>query len=71
MAHRILRHGYTYRLSAENTGQIFICYQRDVEKGFATIQRRLAGEAMERYLLPFGGGYFFVLPLAGVRALIG
>ncbi|MEU4620129.1 Dyp-type peroxidase [Actinoplanes sp. NPDC023801] len=71
MAHRILRHGYTYRLSAENTGQIFICYQRDVEKGFATIQRRLAGEALERYLLPFGGGYFFVLPPAGVRALIG
>jgi deferrochelatase/peroxidase EfeB len=33
-----------------------------VELGFATIQRRLAGEALEKYLLPFGGGYYFVLP---------
>jgi deferrochelatase/peroxidase EfeB len=76
MAHRILRRGYSYRLPAvvsgvDDAGQIFICYQRDVELGFATIQRRLAGEAMEKYLLPFGGGYYFVLPPAGVRALIG
>jgi deferrochelatase/peroxidase EfeB len=68
-AHRILRRGWSYRrpndAAGEHVGQIFTCYQRDVEKGFATIQRRLAGEALERYLLPYGGGYYFVPP-AGV-----
>lgn len=61
-AHRILRRGHVYRRSEEDVGQIFVCFQRDVELGFATIQRRLAGEALENYLLPFGGGYYFVLP---------
>lgn len=61
-AHKILRRGHSYRLSPSDCGQIFVCYQRDVELGFATIQRRLAGEALEKYLLPFGGGYYFVLP---------
>jgi deferrochelatase/peroxidase EfeB len=61
-AHKILRRGYSYRLSPSDVGQIFACYQRDVELGFATIQRRLAGEALEKYLLPFGGGYYFALP---------
>ncbi|WP_447065936.1 hypothetical protein [Bacillus velezensis] len=26
------------------------------------MQRRLNGEALEEYIRPFGGGYFFVLP---------
>jgi deferrochelatase/peroxidase EfeB len=34
------------------------------QQGFATIQRRLRGEALEKYVLPVGGGYFFVLPAA-------
>lgn len=59
---RILRRGHSYRRSETDAGQIFVCFQRDVELGFATIQRRLAGEALEKYLLPFGGGYYFVLP---------
>ncbi|WP_269083653.1 Dyp-type peroxidase [Lentzea aerocolonigenes] len=61
-AHKILRRGHSYRMNPSDCGQIFVCYQRDVELGFATIQRRLAGEALEKYLLPFGGGYYFVLP---------
>ncbi|GGS58346.1 Dyp-type peroxidase [Actinokineospora fastidiosa] len=61
-AHRVLRRGYTYRHSSEDVGQIFLCYQKDLERGFEAIQRRLAGEALERYTLPFGGGYYFVLP---------
>lgn len=61
-AHRILRRGHSYYRSDTDAGQIFVCFQRDVELGFATIQRRLAGEALEKYLLPFGGGYYFVLP---------
>ncbi len=65
--YRILRRGYSYRRSPEvagtqDVGHIFICFQRDVDRGFTTIQRRLAGEALERYTLPFGGGYYFVLP---------
>ncbi|WP_200797709.1 Dyp-type peroxidase [Streptoalloteichus hindustanus] len=59
---RILRRSYSYRRSAEDTGQIFTCYQRDLKRGFETVQRGLAGEALERYVMPFGGGYFFVLP---------
>ncbi|MGA5303707.1 Dyp-type peroxidase [Nucisporomicrobium flavum] len=57
--HRILRRGWSYR-RGEDAGQIFTCYQRDVERGFAAIQQRLTGEALAKYLLPFGGGYYFV-----------
>ncbi|MFI9811358.1 Dyp-type peroxidase [Saccharothrix variisporea] len=59
---RVLRRGYSYRLADDDTGQVFICYQRDVRRGFAAIQQGLAGEALEKYVMPFGGGYFFVLP---------
>ena len=37
-------------------------YQHDLEKGFLTVQKRLNGEALEEYVKPIGGGYFFVLP---------
>ncbi|WP_034215765.1 Dyp-type peroxidase [Actinoplanes subtropicus] len=58
----ILRRGHSYRLAETDTGQIFVCFQRDLEVGFAAIQRGLAGEALERFVRPFGGGYYFVLP---------
>jgi deferrochelatase/peroxidase EfeB len=66
-ADRILRRSYSYRRGRDAAGRpdeglIFICFQQDLERGFATIQRRLRGEALEKYVLPFGGGYFFVLP---------
>ena len=47
-------------------GLLFVCYQHDLEKGFLTVQKRLNGEALEEYIRPIGGGYFFVLP--GVQA---
>jgi len=59
--HRILRRGYSYGKDLDQ-GLIFICFQRDVQAGFATVQNRLAGEALQRYVLPFGGGYYFVPP---------
>jgi deferrochelatase/peroxidase EfeB len=64
---RILRRGYSYRAGVDaagrrDEGMLFVCFQQDVERGFATVQRRLAGEALDRYVLPVGGGYFFVLP---------
>ncbi|BFO19106.1 hypothetical protein SHKM778_54940 [Streptomyces sp. KM77-8] len=41
---------------------IFCCFQRDLEKGFEAVQQRLRGEAMAKYTLTVGGGYFFVPP---------
>jgi deferrochelatase/peroxidase EfeB len=68
-ANRILRRSYSYRRGRDAAGRpdeglIFICFQQDLERGFATVQQRLRGEALEKYVLPFGGGYFFVLPAA-------
>nr|WP_245572562.1 Dyp-type peroxidase [Actinokineospora enzanensis] len=58
---RILRRSHSYRRAADDVGQIFVSFQRDLDR-FETIQQRLAGEALERYVLPFGGGYYFLLP---------
>jgi deferrochelatase/peroxidase EfeB len=61
MAHRILRRGYSYRRDGDE-GMVFVCYQKDLERGFVATQKRLDGEALQKYVLPFGGGYFFTLP---------
>ncbi|WP_067700989.1 iron uptake transporter deferrochelatase/peroxidase subunit [Erwinia sp. ErVv1] len=63
----MLRRGYSYSLGVSLAGQLemgllFVCYQQDLEKGFLTVQNRLNGEALEEYIKPAGGGYFFVLP---------
>ncbi|WP_460086239.1 Dyp-type peroxidase [Streptomyces variabilis] len=59
----IVRRSYNYRRSADDQGLIFCCFQRDLEKGFEAVQNRLQGEAMAKYTLTIGGGYFFVPPL--------
>ncbi|RWR03885.1 peroxidase [[Pantoea] beijingensis] len=63
----MLRRGYSYSLGVSQAGQLdmgllFVCYQHDLEKGFLSVQQRLNGEALEEYIKPIGGGYFFVLP---------
>ncbi|CAX60154.1 heme-binding periplasmic protein involved in iron transport [Erwinia billingiae Eb661] len=63
----MLRRGYSYSAGVSNAGQLemgllFVCYQHDLEKGFLCVQKRLNGEALEEYIKPIGGGYFFVLP---------
>jgi deferrochelatase/peroxidase EfeB len=67
MATRILRRGYNYSLGLSKSGQmdmglLFVCFQSDLDQGFRAIQKRLDGEALEEYIKPIGGGYFFALP---------
>ncbi|MFY9997267.1 MAG: iron uptake transporter deferrochelatase/peroxidase subunit [Leclercia sp.] len=66
-ANLMMRRGYSYSLGVTHSGQLdmgllFVCYQHDLEKGFLTVQKRLNGEALEEYIKPIGGGYFFALP---------
>jgi deferrochelatase/peroxidase EfeB len=64
---RILRRGYSYRNQPDGQGRadeglVFGCFQQDLDRGLVTVQRRSAGEALSKYILPFGGGYYYVLP---------
>ena len=66
-ANLILRRGYNYSAGFTNDGQLdqgllFICFQRSLDQGFVAVQRRLDGEALEEYIRPIGGGFFFVPP---------
>jgi deferrochelatase/peroxidase EfeB len=70
-AQRILRRGFNYARDgggrgAVDTGLLFISFQQDLERGFVSVQRRLAGEPLEEFIQPVGGGFFFVPP--GVAA---
>jgi deferrochelatase/peroxidase EfeB len=43
-------------------GLLFVAYNRDTAKQFTKIQERLAGEGLVDYVVPTGGGYFYVPP---------
>lgn len=63
----MMRRGYSYSLGVSKSGQLdmgllFVCFQHDLAKGFLAVQQRLNGEALEEYVKPIGGGYFFVMP---------
>lgn len=73
---RILRRGFSYSGGFTPDGQLdqgllFVAYQRNLEDGFNTVQRRLDGEALEEYITPFGGGFFFTLPGAPDGSYLG
>jgi len=64
---RILRRGFNYASGLDDNDQfdqglIFLSFQRSLEAGFITVQRRLDGEVLEEYIRPLGGGFFFVPP---------
>jgi deferrochelatase/peroxidase EfeB len=63
----ILRRPYNFSRGINKNGQLdmgllFVCFQSNLTTGFLAVQSRLNGEALEEYIKPIGGGYFFALP---------
>jgi deferrochelatase/peroxidase EfeB len=61
---RILRRPYNYNRGFDEAGDqdqglLFVAFNQDPERQFATIQKRLETEPMTDYITPVGGGYFF------------
>jgi len=68
---RLLRKGFNFHKGFDGAGLLdqglaFVSYQRRLGQ-FLAVQERLKGEPLEEYTLPFGGGFFFVLPGARDR----
>lgn len=64
---RILRRPFNYHQGFDRSGDldqglIFVAFNQDIQRQFATIQNRLNPEPMIDYITPVGGGYFFAPP---------
>jgi deferrochelatase/peroxidase EfeB len=75
---RILRRGYSFTdgvdesLGELEAGLFFICFQRDPQRQFVAIQRRLgAGDALNEYIKHVGSAVFAVPPGAGRHGYVG
>jgi deferrochelatase/peroxidase EfeB len=75
---RILRRGYSFtdgvdeRLGELEAGLFFICFQRDPEKQFVAIQRRLGQiDALGEYIKHVGSAVFAVPPGARPAGYVG
>jgi deferrochelatase/peroxidase EfeB len=75
---RILRRGYSFtdgvdeQLGELEAGLFFICFQRDPEKQFVAIQRRLgAHDALNEYISHVGSAVFAVPPGAAPGGYVG
>jgi deferrochelatase/peroxidase EfeB len=68
---QMLRKGFNFHKGFDRAGLLdqglaFVSFQRRLAQ-FLAVQERLKGEPLEEYVLPFGGGFFFVLPGAHNR----
>jgi deferrochelatase/peroxidase EfeB len=75
---RILRRGYAYtdgidpRTGLLDAGLFFVAFQRDPERQFVALQRRLgANDALNEYIQHTGSGLFAVLPGVAPRGYLG
>jgi deferrochelatase/peroxidase EfeB len=75
---RILRRGYSFtdgvdeRLGELEAGLFFVCFQRDPEKQFVAIQRRLGShDALGEYISHVGSAVFAVPPGASPGGYVG
>ncbi|WP_027005311.1 Dyp-type peroxidase [Conexibacter woesei] len=70
---RFLRRPYNYHRGFDSAGSldqgmVFMAYNQDPARQFATVQNRLAGEPMTDYFTHVGGGYFYAPRGTGGKA---
>jgi deferrochelatase/peroxidase EfeB len=61
---RLIRRGYNFHRGIDGAGNLdqglaFVAFNQDIERQFATIQKRLSDEPMVDYITAVGGGYYF------------
>jgi deferrochelatase/peroxidase EfeB len=71
----MLRKGLSFSRGFDGSGQLdqglaFVSFQRRLQQ-FLNVQERLAGEPLEEYIRPEGGGFYFALPGATGGAFLG